>query len=146
MINSIIEAISISLNKEFGDGYETHMEEMKQDLEKPCFFITCSNQTTNLFFGKRYIRTNQFRIQYIPETDEKQRECYSVAERMQQCLEYITICGEDQPMRGTKMTYEVVNGVLNFFLNYDCFIYKNDVESTTSIETIDTSVKVKKGD
>ena len=28
MINSIIEAISISLNEEFGDGYETHMEEI----------------------------------------------------------------------------------------------------------------------
>ena len=30
MINSIIEAISVSLNGEFGDDYEIHMEEIKQ--------------------------------------------------------------------------------------------------------------------
>ena len=32
MTNSIIEAISISLNEEFGDGYEIHMEEIKQEM------------------------------------------------------------------------------------------------------------------
>ena len=46
MINSIIEAISISLNEEFGDGYEIHMEEIKQGLKEPCFFIACLNPTT----------------------------------------------------------------------------------------------------
>ena len=33
MINSIIEAISCSLNKEFGDDYEIHNEEIKQGLK-----------------------------------------------------------------------------------------------------------------
>ena len=122
MINSIIEEISVSLNEEFGDGYETHMEEIKQGLKEPCFFITCLNPTTELFLGKRYFRTNQFCIQYFPETNEKQRECNGVAERMLQCLEYITIYGEDKPIMGTKMKYEVVDGVLNFFVNYDCFL------------------------
>ena len=65
MINSIIEAISISLNEEFGDGYETHMEEIKQGLKEPCFFITCLNPTTELFLGKRYFRTNQFCISIL---------------------------------------------------------------------------------
>ena len=32
MINALIEAVSISLNGEFGDGYEIYMEEIKQDL------------------------------------------------------------------------------------------------------------------
>lgn len=143
MINSIIEAISISLNEEFGDGYETHMEEIKQGLKEPCFFITCLNPTTELFLGKRYFRTNQFCIQYFPETNEKQRECNSVAERMWQCLEYITIYGEDKPIMGTKMKYEVVNGVLNFFVNYDCFIRK--IEQQTPMESLQASTNVKEG-
>lgn len=143
MINSIIEAISISLNEEFGDGYETHMEEIKQGLKEPCFFITCLNPTTELFLGKRYFRTNQFCIQYFPETNEKQRECNGVAERMLQCLEYITIYGEDKPIMGTKMKYEVVDGVLNFFVNYDCFIRKT--EQQTAMETLQTSTDVKEG-
>lgn len=143
MINSIIEAISISLNEEFGDGYETHMEEIKQGLKEPCFFITCLNPTTELFLGKRYFRTNQFCIQYFPETNEKQRECNGVAERMLQCLEYITIYGEDKPIMGTKMKYEVVDGVLNFFVNYDCFIRKT--EQQTAMETLQASTDVKEG-
>ena len=143
MINSIIEAISISLNEEFGDGYETHMEEIKQGLKEPCFFITCLNPTTELFLGKRYFRTNQFCIQYFPETNEKQRECNGVAERMLQCLEYITIYGEDKPIMGTKMKYEVVDGVLNFFVNYDCFIRKT--EQQTPMESLQASTGVKEG-
>ena len=143
MINSIIEAISISLNEEFGDGYETHMEEIKQGLKEPCFFITCLNPTTELFLGKRYFRTNQFCIQYFPETNEKQRECNGVAERMLQCLEYITIYGEDKPIMGTKIKYEVVDGVLNFFVNYDCFIRKT--EQQTPMESLQASTSVKEG-
>lgn len=143
MINSIIEAISISLNEEFGDGYETHMEEIKQGLKEPCFFITCLNPTTELFLGKRYFRTNQFCIQYFPETNEKQRECNGVAERMLQCLEYITIYGEDKSIMGTKMKYEVVDGVLNFFVNYDCFIRKT--EQQTPMESLQASTSVKEG-
>lgn len=143
MINSIIEAISISLNEEFGDGYETHMEEIKQGLKEPCFFITCLNPTTELFLGKRYFRTNQFCIQYFPETNEKQRECNGVAERMLQCLEYITIYGEDKPIMGTKMKYKVVDGVLNFFVNYDCFIRKT--EQQTPMESLQASTDVKEG-
>lgn len=143
MINSIIEAISVSLNEEFGDGYETHMEEIKQGLKEPCFFITCLNPTTELFLGKRYFRTNQFCIQYFPETNEKQRECNGVAERMLQCLEYITIYGEDKPIMGTKMKYEVVDGVLNFFVNYDCFIRK--IEQQTPMESLQASTNVKEG-
>lgn len=143
MINSIIEAISISLNEEFGDGYETHMEEIKQGLKEPCFFITCLNPTTELFLGKRYFRTNQFCIQYFPETNEKQRECNGVAERMLQCLEYITIYGEDKPIMGTKMKYEVVDGVLNFFVNYDFFTVKT--EDQTPMETMTASTDVKEG-
>ena len=143
MINSIVEAISCSLNKEFGDDYEIHNEEIKQGLKEPCFFITCLNPTTELFLGKRYFRTNQFCIQYFPETNEKQRECNGVAERMLQCLEYITIYGEDKPIMGTKMKYEVVDGVLNFFVNYDCFIRKT--EQQTPMESLQASTSVKEG-
>lgn len=134
MINSIIKAISITLNTEFGDGYETHMEEIKQGLVEPCFFIQCLNPTTELFLGKRYFRQNQFCIQYFPKSDNKQSECNEVAERLTWLLEYITIPGDDRPIRGTKMKSDVIDGVLNFFLNYDCFVYR--VETNEPMETL----------
>ena len=46
MINSIIEAISIALNAEFGDDYTTYTEEQEQGLKEPCFFISTLEPTT----------------------------------------------------------------------------------------------------
>lgn len=125
MTNSIIEAISTALDAEFGEKYEIHMEEIKQGLKEPCFFIVSLNPTTELFLGKRYFKTNNFCIQYFPESAKKQRECNDVAERMNWCLEYITVDGDK--CRGTKMHNEVIDGVLNFFVSYNFFVYKQEV-------------------
>lgn len=144
MINSIIEAISVSLNRKFGDGYEIHMEEIEQGLEEPCFFIFCLDPTNNLFLGKRHFRTNPFCIQYFPESSEKQRECNDVAERMYECLEYVTPDGYSKPVRGTKMKHEVVDGVLNFFVNYDCFTYRT--EEQTAMGELYSDTDIKEGD
>lgn len=141
MINSIIEAISVSLNEEFGDEYEIHMEEIKQGLKEPCFFIACLNPTNNVFLGKRYERTNQFCIQYFPKSAKKQRECSDVAERMYSCLEFITVDGDTKPLMGSKMNHQVVDGVLNFFVNYDFFTIKMGDQTAMEDMTADTVVK-----
>ena len=146
MINSIIEAISVALNGEFGDDYEIHMEEIEQGLEEPCFFIFCLNPTKDLFLGKRYFRTNPFCIQYFPASKEKQRECNGMAERMYECLEYITIDSDSKPIRGTKMKHKVVDGVLNFFVNYNCFAYKTEQTTQTTISELESSTRIKEGD
>lgn len=143
MINAIIEAISIALNEEFGGGYEIHMEEMKQGLKEPCFFIFCVNQADELFFGKRSFRANQFCIQYFPATDRIQWECNEAIERMCQCLRYITVYGDSKPVRGTKMRGEVVDGVLNFFVNYDGFIDTERQE--TAMENLEMDMNGKEG-
>lgn len=142
MINSIIEAISFALNSEFGDDYEIHMEEIKQDLKEPCFLISSLNPTNKQFPGKRYFRSNLFCIQYFPKSNEQQRECNDTTERMMDCLEYITIHGEDRPIRGIKMKGEVIDGVLNFLVNYDCFVIKEERQQE-AMEGLETNTSVK---
>lgn len=120
MINSIIEGISIAINTEFGERYTIYTESVEQGLKEPCFFISCLNPTSKVFLGERYFRTNQMCIQYIPtNTSVEKEECNAVTERLFNCLEYITV-GEDL-IRGSKMSSEIVDGVLNFFVNYDLF-------------------------
>nr|DAQ25830.1 MAG TPA: tail completion protein [Caudoviricetes sp.] len=120
MINSIIEGISISINTEFEDVYTIYTESVEQGLKEPCFFISCLNPTSKVFLGERYFRTNQMCIQYIPANKSVEKEdCNAVTERLFNCLEYITV-GEDL-IRGSKMNSEIVDGVLNFFVNYDLF-------------------------
>ena len=138
MINRIIDGISISLNAEFGENYKVYTESIEQGLKEPCFSILCVNPTNELFLGKRYFRKNPFCIQYFPSTGEKYAECMDVLERMYDCLEIIKV-GED-PQRGTSMHGEVVDGVLNFFVNYDMFVYK--VETADTMETLDLTSNV----
>lgn len=141
MINTLIASISIALNAEFGDKYKIHREAKKQGLQEPCFFIQCLNPTENLFFGKRYFRQNQFCIQYFPEDElHGNEECCAVAERLLSCLEYLDVVGD--LVMGTKMRYEVTDGILHFFVNYDLFVYKV-VESAPVLESISSETHVK---
>ena len=126
MINKIIDAISISIDAEFGDQYKIYTEEVKQGLDEPCFFILCINPTNELFRNNRYFRTNHFSIQYFPCTDEPKAERNAVAERLYDCLKVIP-SKENGPSRGTRMSSEMVDGVLNFFVNYDMYVYKVEV-------------------
>jgi len=137
-----MEAISTALNTEFGDGYTNYMEEINQDLTGKSFFIQCLNPTNELFRGQKYFRCNQFCIQYFPlSEDDRNRECYDVLERLSQCLEYIDV---DGLMRGTQMNGKVVDGVLNYFVNYDCFVYKR--EETVKMGQMMPCTTVKEGD
>ena len=141
MINSIIESISITLNAEFGDKYKIHREEKRQGLKEPCFFIQCLNPTEELFFWKRYFRQNQFCIQYFPEEKlHGKQECYAVGGRLFSCLEYLDVGGD--LVMGTKRKYEVVDGILHFFVNYDLFVYKV-AESVPVMEEVSSETHVK---
>lgn len=58
-------------------------------------------------------------------------------------LEYVTTDGDTKPIRGSKMNHQVVDGVLNFFVNYDFFTVKT--EDQTPMETMTASTDVKEG-
>ena len=141
MINSMIESISIALNAEFGDRSKVHREAKKQGLTEPCFFIQCLNPVEELFLGKRYSRKNQFCIQYFPEDKlHGEQECHAAAGRLFSCLECLGVGGS--LVRGTKMRYEMADGILHFFVNYDLFVYKaGDFVPVMEEVSADTSVK-----
>ena len=144
-INSIIDGISIALDSEFNEEgtqqYTIRANELKQGLKEPCFFISCINPAFRLFFDKRYFRENEFCIQYFPQSRNRAKEeCNAVAERLFLALEYITVDG-DLTM-GTKMYSEFADGILNFFVNYDSFVYiKKSDDSLMETLTVDVAAK-----
>lgn len=133
MINKIISGISEALFTEFGETYEIYKEKIEQGLHEPCFFIQCLNPTNEQFLGKRYFRTNQFAVQYFPSSNAPKNECYAVMERLNNCLEIITV--DDEKCRGAKMEGQVLDDVLTFTLNYDLFVYKVDTEPVDRMES-----------
>lgn len=142
MINLILKSISVALNAEFNEKeYEIYIEQIKQDLKEPCFFIVCLNPTNKLFLGKRYFRKNQFCIHYFPENNSKaNEECHAIASRLFLCLEQLAV--KNDLVRGTQMSYEIIDGVLHFFVNYDMFVYKQSNVLPT-MEEMEEEVSVK---
>ncbi len=122
MINELFNAISTSIYEEFGNDYEIYREEIKQGLKEPCFFISCLKPEVNKFLNNRYFSNIPFCIQYFPVTQDKNIECICVSERLFDCLEYIK--DNDSTIMGSNMNYEIVDGVLNFWVNYSFFILK----------------------
>ena len=138
MVHFIMESICISLDAEFGDGYKIYREETEQGLQGPCFFVLCCGVKERPFPNKRYFRESQFCIRYLPGGENE--ECHAAAERLLWCLKWLEVQGD--PVMGTKMRYEVSDGVLRFFVNYDMFVYR-EAESVPWMEEISSSTSVK---
>ncbi len=126
MINHTIAGISNALYEAF--GYENFKDEILQDLTPPCFYISCMEQKTKKYIGTRSLRKNQFVIQYFPHSDDRKGECYDVGEKMLECLEVIPVDGF--LLRGTEMKFEIVDGVLHFFVDYNAFSHKEQQKET----------------
>lgn len=138
MVNAIISGISNALYEEF--GYENHMEEIKQDLKEPCFFISCIKSFTKKNPGRRYKSNNSFVIQYFPETkDSLVQECHSVAERMHKCLGLVSASG--QILHGQDMQYQITDGILNYFVDYS--FYLRNTKAVTYMGCLDTDINIK---
>jgi hypothetical protein len=144
MLNEIIDGISLKLNQVFGDGYEVYGDtNIVQGLKEPCFFIALLNPTQTQIVGARYFRTNPFMIQYFAKNSEDNIELHNVASELFDALEYIHLLDGDS-LRGTSMSYNIVDGVLNFEVNYNVFLTKAR-EEADKMEVLETDVK-KEGD
>lgn len=141
MINKIIDGICEKLNESFGDGYEIYTELKNQGLKEPCFSVMCVNPINNQVIGNRYFRNNLFSILYFPASKEPKAECNMVLEKLYLVLETIKIKEtlpdesiKESLVRGTNMRGELVDGVLNFLVNFNLFVYK--VEDADLMEEV----------
>ena len=125
MINDLINGIAIKLNSVFGSRYKIYKENIKQGLVEPCFNIVVLEPSQEAKLPNRYLRSYPIDVHYFPETATKS-EMYEVAELLLIELEYVTVL--DNLCKGTKMRYEIVDGVLHFFVNYDFFVKKEVVK------------------
>lgn len=139
MINKIINGICLALSSNFGEEREIYTEAVEQGLEDGSFFVLCLNPTNSRFLGERYYRTNQFCIHYFPQTDNPNSECLEVLEELYDTLELIDVDGD--LVRGTNMSSEMTDGVLQFFVNYDFFTIGEKDE--TFMEDFEQTLDVK---
>ena len=129
MINDIIIGISNAISDEFGSKYDIYVDDVRQGLREPCFFIKALNPTNNRFLGNRRKLTNPFIIQYFPESNKAKTECNEVSDRLMNILDAITVDGDI--VLGNNIQCQVTDNVLTCTVNYNFFGYKNVAKEPT---------------
>nr|DAS27041.1 MAG TPA: tail completion protein [Caudoviricetes sp.] len=143
MLNEIIKGVAVGLHTAFGDGFKIYQDDVKQSLKRPCFFIAVLQPELSPLLATRCMNRNPLDIQYIPSDPGKNAEMFGVAGKLVEALAFITLPGGDL-LHGTAMNYEVVDGVLHFFVNYNLPLVQVPAEETP-MESLDVNVGTKKG-
>ena len=142
MLNEIIKGVSMKLNAAFGDAYKIYYNDVRQGLEKPCFFLAVLNPTITPRIGGQYMSRNPLDIQFIPADETQNDEMYATAWGLMEALEFIALPNGDL-LHGTGMSYEAVDGVLHFFVSYNLPLRKPVEE--VAMEILDADVGTTKG-
>ncbi len=139
MISETVKGIAKAIYDEFGSGYAIYKEDIPQNFEEPCFSIVHVRGTNDLRLKNRYLRRNLYDIHFFPKQGNNEKEAiYDAIERLYSCLEHIYVL--DNLCRGDKMSPEIVDGVLHFFVHYDFFV-KRQLDDDNFLSTIDSTSK-----
>jgi len=140
MINNVIKGIAGALHESFGDTYTIYTESVKQGFKEPCFLITTIEPTNSHALATQYLREYPFDVMYFPKDENHAKsEMYNMAEALFLAVDYINVL--DNLRRASKMRYEIVDGVLHFFVTYSMYV-KEIAESAPTMETIIYNPKV----
>lgn len=132
MYNRIIDAVTRKLDELFQDsGYIIYTDEVEQNLQEPCFFVSFLKPSEKQQIGTRYYRETGLVIQFFPgKTDQPSRVLRETAEILEDGLEYV-LMPDGKPIRGTGREWQISDGILSFFVNYNFFVYKPGKETET---------------
>ena len=142
MLNEIIKGVSMKLNAAFGSRYKFYQNDVKQGFKPPCFFLAVFNPELTPLIGRRYVNRNPLDIRYFPQDGADNKELFAVALELTEALEFIALPGGEL-VHGTGMNYEVADGVLHFFVNYNLTLIKP--ADNTPMETLAVDVGTKEG-
>lgn len=117
MVNSLLNAVTKRLGTTFGNDYRYYVENVEQNLTKPCFTIDLLTPTMRSKSPTLYDRTMPLVVHYFSDSKTNlKNDCYSMAERVLECLEYVPF--ESSMLRGENISWQIVDGVLQIFITY----------------------------
>jgi hypothetical protein len=122
MVEKIFDNICKAVAEEF--GLPVYTERVVQGVAAPCFIIRLESSVTELFFGKRYLMKNRFKIMYLDDSACEHINCASIVERLCAVLEY-TDYGEGR-VSASNLKCEIEENHLDLYADYNLFVYKHD--------------------
>lgn len=129
MVNDVLTAVTTQLGTTFGNNYHYYVEDISQDLKKPCFTIDMVLPMQRSRSPVLYDRTMPIVVHYFTNNqDSLKRECYRKAEEIIECLEYLPFKGG--LIRAENISWEITEGVLQIFMTYRFRTRKVTVDET----------------
>lgn len=144
MYNDILDAVTRKLAELFPEC-TIYIDSVEQGLKEPCFFVGFLEPAEKQMIGPRYFRKAGIYIQYLPQrTDQPSREVYTVAEVLNDQMDYISLSNGDL-MHGTNLKWKVSpeDTVLNFFVDYNHFAIKKAGQMEESMENVEIKSQAK---
>ena len=138
MVNSFLNAVTKQLGTTFGTGYRYYVEDVEQNLTKPCFTIDMLMPLERSKSPVLYDRTMPLVVHYFSDSKTNlKQDCYSMAERVLECLEYLPY--QNSILRGEDISWQIVEDVLQIFITYK-FTTVMSKETIANMEDITESI------
>lgn len=117
MVNKVLNSVTVQLHSTFGDSYKYYVENVEQNLTKPCFTIDTIIPLQRSKSPVLYDRTMPMVIHYFTEDKKDTKtDCYAKAEQIVECLEYLPF--QNTILRGENISWQIVDEVLQVFVTY----------------------------
>ncbi|NFD30414.1 hypothetical protein EXN57_02620 [Clostridium botulinum] len=120
-INNLKIGINQTLDKEF-PNINIYNERIEQDFEEPCFFIKVLSSGQDKELNIRYKKNILFDIHYFSDREDLNNDYNDMVEKLYEVLEYVKV--NNSLYRSSKMTHEVIDGVLHFMLQFNYHVLK----------------------
>lgn len=117
MVNDLLNSVTKQLGTTFGTDYRYYVENVEQNLSKPCFTIDMLMPTERSKSPILYDRTMPIVVHYFSDSKTNlKQDCYSMAERILECLEYLPY--QNSILRGENISWQITDDVLQIFITY----------------------------
>ena len=117
MVNALLNAVTKQLGTRFGQKYRYYMEDVQQNLTKPCFTADVLIPIQRSKSPILYDRTMPIVVHYFSDSKTNlKQDCYSIGEQLVECLEHLPF--ENTILRGQDISYQIVDDVLQVFITY----------------------------
>lgn len=135
MVESILNAVTKQLGTTFGDRNHYYVEDVEQNLVKPCFTANVLIPLQRSKNAVLYDRTMPIVVHWFSDSKENtKKQCYAMGERVVECLEYLPF--KNTLLRGEDISYQITDDVLQVFVTYKfTTIKKVDEEAFEALET-----------
>ncbi|MNB80551.1 hypothetical protein D3C75_273160 [compost metagenome] len=134
-------AVTAALDMAF-PAVPIHGEEIKQNLVASCFFVRLLEPAHTRELGRRARRDHPLVIHYFPPDAAPNEDMYAIADQLTAVLAELMVAG--QPVIGKGMHFEVVDGVLLFFVTYSFLVFAS-IPDDPDMRTLDHTGGLKHG-